>query len=194
MSAGYHVFGRAGALARLLLLLLPIMSLLVLCCDRAERHKVLTFVFDGVPPLDYDPNAAAAAAGGTTDQVALKPKPSRHEPASKCETCHGTDTKRSYSKEIKLVAAVPDLCFGCHEDDRYDVSMHGPVLTGECVFCHKPHNSAYPKLLVATIPDLCYRCHVQKDMVDIEGHSDKGYFKCLKCHNAHSSSKNKLLK
>ena len=48
---------------------LAMMLLLLSSCDKTERHKVLTFFFDGVPPLQTQ--TSAKQSSGPTDNKAV---------------------------------------------------------------------------------------------------------------------------
>ena len=166
-------------------------------CDDVERHRFLTFFFDGVPPLVgeeeiivVDPNA--------TDQRRVRPEVVWyiHEPQKECATCHGEKKKRTFSAAVQLVAKPPELCYECHEGMReLQGRGHGPVLAGECLLCHDPHKTRNEHLLKKAVPEMCYQCHNQQAIVQIGGgHGQEHYSKCLDCHVGHASEGRYLLK
>jgi predicted CXXCH cytochrome family protein len=88
--------------------------------------------------------------------------------------------------ERLLVADGIDVCLKCHDGvikvDKYELAHmkqllaanpehHGPIQGKECSGCHKPHGSAFFRLLTNEYPkefyapfresnyDLCFRCH-----------------------------------
>ncbi len=168
----------------------------IVSCDKAKKHRVLTFFFDGVPPL-WDPNAIQ-----DPNSKALPVTAGRRRAAAgsdhgwtkeDCSICHGE--KADYSSSSKLASQVPGLCYQCHEDEsmsqRY---MHGPVAKGDCLFCHDPHRSGHQYLLNYSAPELCLRCHNREALEAIDHLVEPIYSKCLECHAGHSSPGRFLLR
>lgn len=173
-------------------------------CDRESRYKVLTFFFEGVPPLDGEKDAAGSGVT-TTDEslqsvVGEKPvsrvsKQSRkvkHKPVKNCNKCHMGGMN---SGQRKLIMPMPDLCYSCHTNyHEADGYVHGPIAVGDCIFCHDPHGSKYVHLLKAPQPKLCEQCHIPEYMEFISGHETMPDTICTDCHDPHVSSMKKLLK
>jgi predicted CXXCH cytochrome family protein len=179
------------------LMLLVFFGVFFLSCDEVERHKTLTFFFDGVPPLgqeglqeeSLEPNSPELAQMGQTPTWYV------HEPRKDCSICHGKHKQRSFSSQMYLTAPVPKLCYDCHTD--YTVSapfVHGPVAVGQCLFCHNPHKSKIEHLLNEPEPGLCYLCHDINTIELIAAHLPKQLSACTDCHNPHASSAKALLK
>jgi len=113
-------------------------------CDRYAKHKVLTFFFTGVPPLDEggkgpekEMEAAKKAEQGPRQRKRrpfVEATRFSHGPyaSGACYLCHETSETggfRGFSKEAKaagsiakpgivpgeLVAPLRELCVGCHE-------------------------------------------------------------------------------
>ncbi len=141
---------------------------LVVGCSKVRQHRVLTFFFDGVPPLglEYlDPNSLEylrlVESGEFVTQSSL------HEPFTKCVGCHDDGTERVFGAG-GMNMEIPGLCFNCHEDTRQlQPYVHGPVAVGECLLCHDPHRSSHKKLLKKPIPVLCLECHDARAIVQI---------------------------
>ncbi len=170
-----------------------LLLVLFLGCGDQQRHKVLTFFFDGVPPLglEYlDPNSQEYLDALESGEIARRS--SRHEPYKDCSLCHDDGTQRAFGAG-GMNMKIPDLCFECHKDTRQSY-VHGPVAVGECLQCHDPHGSSYEKLLKKPIPVLCFQCHDSRYIVEIEGHSDRLGAFCNECHEGHSSTTKRLLK
>ncbi len=169
----------------------------ILGCDEAERHKVLTFFFDGVPPLgrgelEEGPFYLDSKGSAQTHPTAIWYV---HGTQSDCTTCHGKRRERGFSAQTRLTAPVPKLCYGCHTDYTVSASfVHGPVAAGQCLFCHNPHRSKIKHLLREPEPQLCYLCHDKSMIESIPGHSEELSATCTTCHNAHASSIKYLLK
>lgn len=176
---------------------LMLLILFFISCDEVERHKTLSFFFDGVPPLgsenlqgvSFNPNAPESAQEGqaTTWYV--------HEPIKDCSTCHGKRRHRGFSSQIHLIAPVPKLCYECHADFTESASfVHGPVAVGQCLLCHNQHRTKIKHLLIAPEPGLCYHCHDINTIELIAAHLPGQLSSCTNCHDPHSSSVKGLLK
>ncbi|MHC4475458.1 MAG: cytochrome c3 family protein [Planctomycetota bacterium] len=173
----------------------------MISCNEVERHRVLTFFFDGVPPLydetgdTNDVNDANFAAGQGRE---AGPAWFVHEPTRNCKDnpCHDM-SKKPASLRPDFTKEPPELCFDCHPDTDYSGSMnyvHGPVAVGDCMVCHEEHRSKHKHLLTAPVPELCYQCHQQTTVESIPDHSQESYSGCLGCHEGHLSSARGLLK
>jgi len=104
-----------------------------------------------------------------------------------CSSCH-VGNHQGEKPAPKLSAAVPDLCFTCHDKAGFEKkSVHAPVAGGMCVSCHNPHASANPRMLVAAVPEICFTCHDKSTMVKKEVHVKAAGGQCLTCHNPHGS-------
>lgn len=179
------------------LMLLVFFGIFILSCDEVERHKTLTFFFDGVPPLgpeslqeeSLDANSLKVAQTGQAPVWYI------HEPRKDCSNCHTKRKQRSFSSQTYLIAPVPKLCYNCHDDYTASAAfVHGPVAVGQCLFCHNPHKSKIKYLLTAPEPGLCYQCHDKNTIELIAAHLPKQLSSCTDCHNPHASSTKALLK
>jgi len=97
------------------------------------------------------------------------------------------------SEELKLPAsALKDPCISCHPDKTDFRYVHGPVASGDCTFCHHPHETDHAGL-VAEGASLCFACHV-----DTEGELKKKTVHpalsggCTSCHDPHGSAEKKF--
>jgi predicted CXXCH cytochrome family protein len=175
-------------------------SMLIVSCEPVQKHRVLTFFFDGVPPLEQ---GTATAAQGPQDpnlevfpaERAPKPAMFVHEPRKNCEICHSTRQRRGFSRTVQLTAEVPELCHQCHADyTKLEEWVHGSVAVGECLFCHHHHESRNKHLLKKPVPTLCYLCHEREQIAAIPDHSEQAVSACLDCHEGHSSLSRSLLR
>jgi predicted CXXCH cytochrome family protein len=177
-------------MARMLAAGVCVTMVLLAGCSAASRRKVLTFLFDGVPP----PKEARTQETGAAE-VAASSAPSRavqyteHGPyaARLCDACHQAGATNV------LVAPKDVLCARCHDlrlDRKY---VHGPLASGGCLACHDPHSSRYRYLLVSESDDFCLRCH---DLAAISRNAahEGNPASCTSCHDAHLSDKKYLLK
>ncbi|MBL7186164.1 MAG: hypothetical protein ISS70_07540 [Phycisphaerae bacterium] len=118
-----------------------------------------------------------------------------HEPLKDCVGCHGDQPQQSSPDKSDLVAAVPKLCYTCHEEyTSLDAWEHGPVATGDCLVCHEPHKTKNESLLTKPMPELCYHCHEAQTLELVANHSEESHTSCTDCHESHSSPGRMLLK
>jgi len=176
---------------------LLLMFLLLASCDEIERHKTLTFFFDGVPPLRTETPEVQTAA--LKDDRAADKAPVGlwhiHEPLKNCTLCHGDVRRVGSSRKVQLVAEVPQLCYTCHKEySALQAWVHGPVATGNCLLCHEPHKTRNESLLRKPVPELCYLCHEEQAIRQIQNHAEESYARCLDCHEGHASATRNLLR
>jgi len=118
-----------------------------------------------------------------------------HEQYKDCIACHGDQPHKASVDEPHLIDSMPALCHECHKEyASLQGWVHGPVATGECMFCHEPHKTANSSLLSKPIPDLCRQCHETKMLQLVANHSDPSHSNCGDCHEAHTSPGRMLLK
>ncbi|MCF7954791.1 MAG: cytochrome c3 family protein [Phycisphaerae bacterium] len=188
----------------LLLIALITGAFFVIGCDRKQRHELLEFFVDGVPPLggwdpndpnnpDYRNNLRANSDNAARKQLHVPG--SFHKPQKPCEFCHGKKTQGKYTLPIHLIEKIPDLCYNCHKDyAKTNAHVHGPVAVGKCRLCHEPHRSKNRHLLIKPVPELCFTCH-NSDMINqIPSHRPELMGKCNFCHHAHAGPKKGLLR
>ena len=144
----------------------------------------------------------------------------RHSPYEDdaCDECHAVSASASFRPEFRAQPpsesysdASParlrfpreKLCYECHDDMTPeelapdDETIHSPVEDGECLACHDPHQSRYPKMLRLGDPfeKLCFQCH---DPEDVEGEPHDALEGddrvCIRCHDPHVSEREYLIK
>lgn len=165
------------------------------CRDTEQRHDVLTFLFDGVPPLEGNTAGPADFSQDGDPRGRAETAWTLHEPLNDCVRCHGDQQQKNFSREVKLVAPVPDLCYQCHTGPTQLAGwVHGPVVTGDCLLCHEPHRTVTRYLLRKPIPELCYQCHDPRSVRAVANHDLAGYGQCDACHSGHASPERYLLK
>jgi predicted CXXCH cytochrome family protein len=172
-----------------LLILLPLIC--GVSCKSSDRHRVLTFFFDGVPERGKDSvmivESSLSILENEPDSILL-PEPdlfaSNHEPyrEKKCTSCHNPNDLGS------LVSDEPGLCYTCHENySEQFIKLHGPVDAGFCSPCHLPHMSRHEHLQVAPGNDLCTPCHVPGGSVKPAAHRNIEDKHCISCHDPHGA-------
>ncbi len=192
----YYVVLFRGRTALVGLMLLVLLGIFVVSCDEVNRHNVLTFFFEGVPPLGQDQLTEELVDSDSRELSQARPKQFWfvHQPTKDCTLCHDFSRQRVFSSQTYLIKPVPELCYECHADYTTSASfVHGPVAVGRCLFCHNPHKSRIKHLLIEPEAQLCYLCHNIDTVKLIPAHLVKQQFACTDCHNAHTSSIKYLL-
>ncbi|MBI4602052.1 MAG: hypothetical protein HY721_08830 [Planctomycetes bacterium] len=174
---------------------LALLLLLAAGCSRERRHAVLTFFFDGVPPLDAVGAAAPEVSSqfireGTLQVTRLDMV--RHKPfeRNECTGCHPKERSFWLEQDFDRIG----LCFKCHEHEPFRDRLeklsfvHGPVAVKSCLLCHDPHESIHRGLLVLPEPRLCYECHDRGLMLEDPQHLGEGPETCLRCHDPHGGA------
>jgi predicted CXXCH cytochrome family protein len=168
-------------------------ALISTACDVKTRHRVLSFLFDGVPPLEQAEKEAppektlkrpSARETRKTKRVAEKApaKVYSHAPYAmkECGACHSR-------VQGNVVDTTSALCFRCHSDEMVKSEIvHAPVAAGECLGCHNPHQSPNEHLLSRKLPDLCWQCHDEGIMAGEVRHPAAEGGGCPQCHSPHS--------
>lgn len=185
---------------RLVHLLLVVASLAIgLACSTAEqKHRVLTFFFDGVPPLGgsaAQPDAGVNEAADDASKLSMRrpaPKPfTVHKPFAEkqCNRCHET----AVSNRLKM--AREELCWDCHlSEDFSGPFVHGPAGAGLCAACHSPHRSPNEHLLLKPGSKICDRCHNEETFLAIDQHRQERGDNCLQCHDPHAADRAYLVR
>jgi predicted CXXCH cytochrome family protein len=167
---------------RTLILAIGLSALAVTGCDIEKHYDTLSFFFDGVP----DPNAVEPEA--PADRRALTGGQSPGARSShlayverRCTDCHGAASRTPF-RAGGFNQLDQRVCLECHEEETSGYPyVHGPVAIGECLLCHKPHDSPNLHLLVEPPATLCLGCHEMK----AEPPHDDLERSCLDCHHGH---------
>jgi predicted CXXCH cytochrome family protein len=155
-------------------------------CSSQSRFRVLSIFFDGVP----NPDAKVVVVDSLNTRKNKIPNTRNmvkshftfHEPFQKkqCGKCHSSDFSNS------LLENIPDLCYKCHMDFRYEYeALHGPVASGACTMCHQPHRAKYEKLIKRKGREICLYCHDLGNVVKNDAHEGEGETNCIDCHDPH---------
>ena len=171
-----------------------IVGLLMTACGTEQRHKVMTFFFEGVP----EPGEAGRVAEtevATVEQieperVGFQPVVKKwfyHEPfeLKACKDCHQSEFSQALLKD------EPKLCYDCHGKILKKMEfVHKPAEDGTCKLCHTAHKSEVAFLLPKPELQLCNDCHKPMDNLKFV-HTPVAEGHCSYCHNPHGG-KNKL--
>ena len=192
----HDLLARPKALAAATLL---VAALATGCLSPADRYRVLSFFFDGVPLPGAEQELVVLAAppepGETRAAELVAPQPASEQSAhaaysdKECGECHDKGAAN------RLIARAEELCWNCHEQEEFagDV-MHGPVGSGQCVSCHNPHRAPRPHLLREAGSALCGGCHDQDTFPGGELHRDREGDDCVSCHNPHAAGREYMLR
>jgi len=158
-------------------------------CDATSRYRMLTTIFDGVPPPETVTASTDAPGAGADATTGRRTAVGTHGPyaAKMCDACHASASRGA------LVAPREELCFRCHELAAQKRYVHGPLASGGCTACHDPHSSRYRYLLIAESDSFCTQCHDPRSIAGVSAHADAAD-NCTTCHDAHMSDKKYLLR
>lgn len=174
--------------------------LAVSACSPVARYRVLSAVFDGVPPPPgmvvapadaLEPAVAGASAFGEGMDRLRAARPPRtplptivsvHRPVAerKCRECHDLNTPDAGLRHDAT------LCDRCHKEQRQRENWdHGPINLGTCIPCHVPHRSPNAHLLAVATPQLCLNCHEGVTPESADYHCVDNFDDCTGCHDPH---------
>jgi predicted CXXCH cytochrome family protein len=164
--------------------------IIAIACSVDQRHRVLTFFFEGVPAPGSRPARAPRMDAflppprrqGISPFESVEYFLSVHAPYEEgvCGECHEI--------EAHAQTVLPDhvQCLRCHGEqavsERWD---HGPAALGVCTTCHDPHVSQFPHLEVAPQPALCTSCHATAEVFALPAHVGRETARCSECHDPH---------
>jgi predicted CXXCH cytochrome family protein len=182
------------------LLVKDAVDLCLSCHEKVAKELKDSAVVHGVMTM------ANGCLGCHTPHRSALPKLQRVEQAQMCLSCH--------NKEIKVAGrTLPNMA----ELLADNPSHHGPIRTGDCTACHRPHAANQHNLLAKEYPpdfyapyareqyDLCFSCHQPQMVEDKHGvgvtrfrkgdvnlhwlHVDRQKGRtCRACHEVHASA------
>jgi len=171
----------------------------------------------------HGPGADHVAGGGDVTKIFTFQKASTKEINDRCMTCHagGTQhmnainsvhTKNDVScischsphhatqPEFLLVKAQPELCYGCHlqQKAQFEMPFHHRVNERlvQCSDCHNPHGAVEAKQVRTSAAQdvVCYTCHADKRGPFVFEHEPLKVEGCESCHTPHGSPNAHMLK
>jgi len=110
-----------------------------------------------------------------------------------CISCHEQDDPLQHGFADRP-EPIAELCLMCHEDPLAAAHQHPPVVEGDCLFCHNPHQSEHAALLTAPQGELCLNCHDADAFSGQSVHGPVTTNACSACHNPHAAKQAKLLR
>lgn len=171
----------------------------------------------------HGPGSAHIEGGGDPTKIFTFKDASTKEITDRCLTCHaGGDehmnvlnsehTKNNVScischsphhaetRQYLLVKAQPELCYGCHlqQKPQFEMPFHHRVNEGliECSDCHNVHGSELPKQvrMASTQDAVCFKCHSEKEGPFVYEHAPVKVDGCVSCHTVHGGPNPHMLK
>ncbi len=170
----------------------------------------------------HGPGKAHVDAGGDPKKIySFKGKPSA-ETAKRCLSCHQYTAEHANfirsqhninnvscidchsphhakDRETLLVARQPQLCYGCHLEQKAEFAkpFHHRVNEGlvQCSDCHNEHGGYVRRQLRTTVDEqqVCVKCHVDKAGPFAFEHQPVKVDGCRQCHMPHGSSNPRML-
>jgi predicted CXXCH cytochrome family protein len=114
--------------------------------------------------------------------------------AGACTFCH---SPHSSEKKPLLKISGKDLCFECHDAERFKAKFKHKALEKGCSSCHTAHGSDHKYFIKKNSTELCGDCH-QKIMNVAKTakvkHAAISKAGCAGCHDPHGSKFPKLMK
>jgi len=154
-------------------------------------------------PINFGPKSATPAAKQnevclTCHQGGLRINWQASPHATADRTCNGCHDVHAAKDRVLARASQPDVCFGCHTQQRADSKKrsHHPIQEGKvvCSDCHSPHGAFGPSQLKQnTVNETCYQCHAEKRGPFLWEHAPV-VDNCANCHMPHGSAQPRMLK
>jgi len=160
----------------------------------ADTSKL--FLFTKASPKGVNAQCLSCHASGTQQLHVINSLHSRNDIS--CTSCHSAH--HSETREFLLVRAQPELCYGCHQQQRAQFAMPFRHRVNEglirCSDCHNPHGTDKPHQLRTSVTQdqVCYNCHIDKRGPFVYEHEPVRTEGCESCHMPHGSPNAHLLK
>jgi len=158
--------------------------------------KTKIFVFEEHSAKEVNARCLSCHAGGTQHMNALNSLHSRADVS--CTSCHSPH--HAQSKEFLLVKSQPELCYGCHlqQKPQFEMPFHHRVNEGllVCSDCHNVHGSVKAKQVrnSSTQDAVCFKCHTDKQGPFVFEHEVVKVDGCQACHLPHGGPNPHMLK
>ena len=92
------------------------------------------------------------------------------------------------SSNVSIKAGQSCATSECHNTKGKDKFVHGPVASGDCVFCHKQDKKDQHVFQpIKNVEALCYECHEKLNTGSVV-HKPVAEGKCTGCHDPHQSA------
>jgi len=135
-------------------------------------------------------------AGGSEHMNALNSEHTKN--GVSCLSCHSPH--HAEAREFLLVKSQPELCYGCHLQQRaqFEMPFHHRVNERlvECSDCHNVHGTVGPKQVrqSGTQDAVCFTCHSDKQGPFVFEHEPVKIEGCSSCHIPHGGANPHMLR
>jgi DmsE family decaheme c-type cytochrome len=154
------------------------------------------FLFEKASTKDINQRCLTCHAGGTQHMNAINSLHSKNDVS--CVSCHSPH--HATQSEFLLVKAQPELCYGCHlqQKAQFEMPFHHRVNEGliQCSDCHNVHGTVGPKQVrtSSTQDAVCFKCHTDKQGPFVYEHAPIKVDGCQSCHLTHGGPNPHMLK
>ena len=162
--------------------------------DPSDTSKL--FLFDKASAKEVNERCLTCHAGGTQHMNAINSVHSKNDVS--CVSCHSPH--HATASEFLLVKAQPELCYGCHlqQKAQFEMPFHHRVNEGliQCSDCHNVHGTVGPKQVrtSSTQDAVCFKCHIDKQGPFVYEHAPIKVDGCQSCHLTHGGPNPHMLK
>jgi DmsE family decaheme c-type cytochrome len=158
--------------------------------------KTKIFVFPDHSAKEINARCLECHAGGTQHMNAINSEHTKNDVS--CIACHSPHHAKE--SEFLLVKSQPELCYGCHlqQKAQFDMPFHHRVNEGliQCSDCHNVHGTVKPKQVrtSSTQDAVCFTCHTDKQGPFVFEHQPVKIDGCQSCHLVHGGPNPHMLK
>jgi len=154
------------------------------------------FIFKNHSTKEIDDRCLTCHAGGTEHMNAINSVHAKSDVS--CISCHSPH--HSETKEFLLIKSQPELCYGCHSQQKaqFEMPFHHRVNEGliQCSDCHNVHGTVGPKQVRTSSSHdaVCFKCHADKQGPFVYEHAPVKVDGCQSCHSVHGGPNPHMLK
>ena len=162
--------------------------------DPSDTSKL--FLFEKASTKEINAQCLTCHASGTQHMNAINSEHSKN--GVSCVSCHSPH--HATTSEFLLVKSQPELCYGCHlqQKAQFDMPFHHRVNEGliQCSDCHNVHGTVKPKQVrtSSTQDAVCFKCHTDKQGPFVFEHTPVKVDGCQSCHLTHGGPNPHMLK
>jgi DmsE family decaheme c-type cytochrome len=156
----------------------------------------MLFLFEKASAKEVNERCLTCHAGGTQHMNAINSVHSKNDVS--CVSCHSPH--HAAQSEFLLVKTQPELCYGCHlqQKAQFEMPFHHRVNERliQCSDCHNVHGTVGPKQVRAssTQDAICFKCHIDKQGPFVYEHAPIKVDGCQSCHLTHGGPNPHMLK
>jgi len=154
------------------------------------------FIFKDHSTKEINNRCLGCHAGGTQHMNAINSLHTQNEVS--CTDCHSPH--HAETKEFLLKKDQPELCYGCHlqQKAQFEMPFHHRVNEGliKCSDCHNVHGATKAKQVrtSSTQNAVCFQCHTEKQGPFVFEHPAVKIEGCQACHVPHGGANAHMMK